>query len=136
MLTSLLKDSLNVISLCIIKIKVIYFIIFVLWAIAVIKFVYDHNSLADWNSHFHGMWSDDDIYSLYWFISINWFKKQSAWRCSRKKVLCLYFRNSQENLKVFTNNWAEIFFLLKFWNFVSCPCSTNLFSNDLVFDLK
>ena len=45
-----LKNSLNVISLFIIKVKVIYFIIFVLWAIAVIKFVYDWNSPGDQNS--------------------------------------------------------------------------------------
>ena len=57
--------------------------------------------------------SDDDIYSLYWFISINWFKKQSTWRCSRKKSVLFIFEELPGKLKVFTN-WAELFFC---WSF-------------------
>ena len=47
--TTLLKNSSNVISSYTIKIRWFNFIIFVLWAIAVIKFVYDRNSSADRN---------------------------------------------------------------------------------------
>ena len=66
------------------------------------------------------------IFTLCWFISINWFKKQSTWRCSRKKVFSLYLRNSQENGKYLLT--AELSLPLKISNFVSCVCSANLFS--------
>ena len=70
--------------------------------------------------------SDDDIYSLYWFISINWFKKQSTWRCSRKKSVLFIFEEPSGKLKVFTN-WAELFFC---WSFeiLSDPRAQQIYS--------